>query len=325
MARYLPNRFSLLLLLAVLVAAVLPVRDAAAEWLALVQKGAVALVFFMHGAKLSREVVIAGFVNWRLQLLCLGVTFALFPLVGLLLASIVGGSLAAPLVLGILYICVLPSTIQSAIALTAVAHGNVAAAVCAATVSNILGMLLAPLLLALLAGAGGEAEFSLGMIGKILLQLMLPFVAGQVLQPWIGGWLRRHKPLGTAVDQGTILLVVYLAFSAAVVDGLWRQFEPSDLAEVVAACAVLLVAALVVTLGAGRWLGLPREDRAAALFAGSTKSLASGVPMAGVLFAGQDNIGGVLLPLMLYHQIQLIACAVIAERMGTTTQAAARV
>ena len=299
--------FILMLLGTVLLASILPARGAGATIVGVIADIGIVLLFFLHGAKLSREALWDGARNWRLHLAVLAVTFVVFPLLGLGLSHLVAGPVAA----GILFLTLLPSTVQSSIAFTAIARGNVAAAVCSASFSNLLGIVVTPLLVAWLMGAAGSISFA--SVEAIVLQLLVPFVGGHLLRPWIGEWVARRKEMLTAVDRGSILLVVYSAFGAAVVEGLWHRLSPGDLGIVTLVCVVLLAVVLLVTFGLGRAMGLTREDAIVLQFCGSKKSLASGVPMAGVLFA-PAQVGVVLLPVMLFHQIQLIACAVIARR-----------
>lgn len=311
-ARYRPDNYSLALLGTVGLASLLPVAGRAAGILDHVTTLAIAMVFFLHGAKLSREAVIAGATHWRLHLLVFLATFALFPLLGLVTAGALEGLLPAGLVMGILFLSALPSTVQSSIALTAIGGGNVAAAVCSASASNIAGIFITPLLVALLIGAQGAAV-SLDSVQAIVLQLLVPFIAGQLARPLIGAWVGRHKAMLGRFDRGSILLVVYGAFSAAVTGGLWQQLSPGALGLLLLACAVLLAAVLVATTTASRLLGFSREDEVAAVFCGSKKTLASGVPMAAVLFPAA-TVGLVVLPLMLFHQLQLMVCAALAHR-----------
>ncbi|MBD8545259.1 bile acid:sodium symporter family protein [Sphingomonas sp. CFBP 8760] len=299
--------FILMLLGTVLLASILPPRGVIAMIVGAAADIGIVLLFFLHGARLSREAIRAGASNWRLHAAVLAVTFVVFPLFGLGLSRIMTGPVAA----GILFLTLLPSTVQSSIAFTAIARGNVAAAVCSASFSNLLGIVVTPLLVAWL--MGGAGSISLDSIEAIVLQLLVPFVAGHLLRPWIGAWVTRQKTMLTVVDRGSILLVVYSAFGAAVVEGLWHRLSPGDLALVALICCVLLALVLFVTWGLGSLLGLNREDAIVLQFCGSKKSLASGVPMAGVLFA-PAQVGVVLLPVMLFHQIQLIACAMIARR-----------
>lgn len=302
--------FILALLGTVVLASILPARGSFASWAGYAADAGIVLLFFLHGAKLSREAIWAGARNWRLHLIVFAVTFILFPLFGIGFAALpfVPEALAA----GLLFLTLLPSTVQSSIAFTAIARGNVAAAICSASFSNLIGILITPALVALLMRTGGGGGVSLASVEAILLQLLLPFVAGHVLRPLIGGFVGRHRALLGIVDRGSILLIVYTAFGAAVVEGLWRRVSGTDLALLMALCLMMLALILAVTWFLGRVMHLPREDAIVLLFCGSKKSLASGVPMAGVLFPAAQ-VGVVLLPIMLFHQFQLIACAIIAR------------
>lgn len=307
------DRFLLMLIATVILAALLPIDGEAADAFGWLTKLAIALLFFLHGARLSPRTVIQGMTHWRLHLVILACTFALFPLLGLLIGLFAPGLLPPALAMGILFLCVLPSTVQSSIAFTSMAGGNVPAAICAASASNILGMFLTPLLVSVVMATGDGGGFRLEAMGAILLQLLAPFLLGQVLQRRIGDWVRRNKSWLGVVDRGSILMVVYLAFSEAMVAGLWQRLSASDLAVMVVADCLLLACVLGITIAASRRLGFSREDEIAIVFCGSKKSLASGVPMANVLFPPQ-TIGTMILPLMLFHQIQLFVCAVLARR-----------
>ncbi|MCP3735337.1 bile acid:sodium symporter [Sphingomonas sp. RP10(2022)] len=317
--------FILMLLGTVLLASVLPARG---MWGRIASDAAdvgIVLLFFLHGAKLSRDAIWEGARNWRLHLAVVATTFVVFPLLGLAFANVPG--LVGPVAAGMVFLTLLPSTVQSSIAFTAIARGNVAAAVCSASFSNLIGIVLTPALVAVTmsgmgSGIGGQGSgISLAAVESIVLQLLVPFVAGHLLRPWVGGVIARHKGLLGIVDRGSILLVVYTAFGAAVVEGLWSRVSGADLALIGGLCAALLGIVLLFTWLAGRMLGFSREDRIVLLFCGSKKSLASGVPMAGVLFPAAQ-VGAVLLPVMLFHQIQLIACAIIARRYADAASVA---
>lgn len=306
--------FVLALLGTVVLASVLPVRGSLVPLADAITTAAIVLLFFLHGAKLSREEIVKGASNWRLHLAVVVTTFVLFPLLGLGLVSL--PFVTGPTAAGLLFLTLLPSTVQSSIAFTAIARGNVAAAVCSASFSNLIGIVITPALVALLmSGLAGQAGISIEAVETIALQLLLPFVSGHLLRPGIGGFVGRHRTLVSSVDRGSILLVVYTAFSAAVVEGLWNRVSGETLALILLLCTMLLVVVLAITWLLGRMLGFSRQDAIVLLFCGSKKSLASGVPMAGVLFPAAQ-VGAILLPVMLFHQIQLIACAVIARRMA---------
>ena len=307
--------FILMLVGTVVLASLVPARGEWARVASVAAQIGIVALFFLHGAKLSREAIVAGAAHWRLHLTVLAATFVLFPLLGLALRSLAW--LDPALATGLLFLTLLPSTVQSSIAFTAIARGNVAAAVCSASFSNLLGIVATPALFALtigqMGGGGQRGGGSLAAIEGIVLQLLVPFLAGHLLRPLIGGVVARQKRLLTIVDRGSILLVVYTAFGAAVVEGLWHRVSGADLGIVVGLSIALLTIVMVATWLTGRALGFARADRIVLLFCGSKKSLASGVPMAGVLFPAAQ-VGTVLLPVMIFHQIQLIACALIARR-----------
>ena len=306
------DSYILLLVSMVILASILPVHGQAAVIVGWVVKIAIALLFFPHGAKLSREAVVAGLTHWRLHLLILAFTFVLFPVLGLAISK--SGLLSPTLSTGMLFLCCLPSTVQSSIAFTSIGRGNVAAAVCAASASNLLGIFLTPVLVGLLMQAHGDVG-GWDSIKSIVIQLLLPFVAGQIARPWIGAWIERHKTLVGRVDRGSILLVVYSAFSAAVVEGIWNKVSLPEMLALLVACLVLLAVVMAATIFGSRALGFSKADEVAIVFCGSKKSLATGVPMAGILFPG-PTAGILVLPLMLFHQVQLMACSVIAQRYG---------
>ncbi len=314
--------FLLALLSVVALASVLPCRGAAVPLFHALTIVVIALMFFLQGARLSRAAVVAGLAHWRLHLCILGATFVLFPLLGLGLHALFPSLLKPSLWFGVLFVCVLPSTVQSSIAFTSIGGGNVPAAVCSATASNLLGILITPLLTGVvLAGAvQGGTHVSADGVLDIVLQLLVPFVAGQILQPWIGGWAARNKRLLTFTDRGSILVVVYTAFSAAVVQGLWQAVPPAQLGLILLVDAVLLALVLLATRYGARLLGFSHEDEVAIVFCGSKKTLATGVPMAGVLFPAA-MVGQVVLPLMMFHQLQLFVCAVLARRYARRAEA----
>jgi sodium/bile acid cotransporter 7 len=313
--------FLLALVLTVALASVLPCRGLGATAFGVITNAAIALLFFLHGAKLSREAVLTGIGHWRLHLVVAAATFVLFPLLGLAVRALGSGHIQPNLIAGVLFLCLLPSTVQSSIAFTSIAGGDVPAAVCSAALSNVAGVVITPLLVGLLMAArvagGGVSLSSMEAIG---LQLLLPFVLGHLSRALTAEFLGRHKTVVGLVDRGSILLVVYTAFSAAVVEGLWRRLSLGDFAIVLALDALVLALALIITRQAARWLGFSREDEIAIVFCGSKKSLASGVPMASVLFPAAA-VGPIIVPLMLFHQMQLMVCAVLARRYAASGKA----
>jgi sodium/bile acid cotransporter 7 len=298
----------------VLLACLLPARGVAATGVSHASTAAIALLFFLYGARLSTGEAVRGLRQWRLHGTVFTATFVLFPLLGLAARLLVPSVLTPQLYQGVLFLCLLPSTVQSSIAFTTIARGNTAAAVCSATFSSLFGIVLTPLLAAVLLNTRGGV--SAGSMLGIVEQLLLPFVAGQLLRRWIAGTMARHRRLLGLVDRGSILLVVYGAFSEGVVAGVWGRLSPLGLLVLLLVDAALLALVLTATLLGSRRLGFSRADRIVVVFCGSKKSLASGVPMATVLFG--PAAGLMVLPLMLFHQIQLMVCAVLARHWGAS-------
>lgn len=306
------DTYMILLFVMVLAGAFLPARGMAADALSHASFWAVTLLFLLYGAKLDPSAVKAGFLNWRLQGLTFAATYLLFPALGLLLAAIFGPVLGPEMTTGLLFLSILPSTVQSSIAFTSIAGGNVPGAICAASVSNMVGVVLTPLLAALVLHQDGGG-ISLDAVARIGTQIVLPFVLGQLLRRWIGGFVQRHKLLTTVVDRGAILLIVYSAFGAGTVAGLWTQIPAASLLLLLAVVWLFLALTFLVMAKGGRRLGLPEEDRTVLLFCGSTKSLASGLPIATALFPAA-TLGAIVLPTMLFHLSQLLLCSILAQR-----------
>lgn len=307
------DNYTLLLLGMILLATFLPAQGQAAVFMTWLTRLAVGLLFFLHGARLSRQAILAGVMHWRLHGFVFSFSFLVFPFVGWLLQPVLRPLLGNELAMGMLYLCALPGTVQSAIAFTAIARGNMAASVCSASASSIIGIVVTPLLVLILLNldASGAGFSFLDTLISISLQLLVPFVVGHLLRPLIGEWLAgQHNWLGN-IDKGSILLVVYTAFSASVVAGLWKQVPLNRLLWLTFACVVLLALVLVLTTWLARRAGFNKEDEITIVFCASKKSMATGVPMAQVLFSGA-LLGPMLLPLMIFHQIQLMACAQLA-------------
>jgi solute carrier family 10 (sodium/bile acid cotransporter), member 7 len=306
------DRFLLAIIAAAVLASIFP---AMGPWVDVVDGAttlAIAVLFFLYGARLSPSETIAGLKHWRLHVTILTFTYVLFPLIGLAAVALTGWAMDPGLQAGLLYLTLVPSTVQSSIAFTSIAKGNVAGAVVSASASNILGVFLTPALVWLLMSGTGRAGFTGATIVEIVVQIFLPFVAGQLSRRWIGGFVTAHPEL-KLVDRGSIVLVVYGAFSAGMREHMWSQTSWTAIGILLILSLVILAIMLSLTWEVARRLGFSREDAIAIQFCGTKKSLASGLPMAGVLFAGQP-IGLMMLPLMLFHQAQLMACSALAGR-----------
>ncbi|HEX5393100.1 MAG TPA: bile acid:sodium symporter family protein [Rhodocyclaceae bacterium] len=274
----------------------------------------IAIVFFLHGLGISFTALRDGMSRWKVHLSVQLFTFALFPVIWLGFDALVGRWLPAGLGLGFLYLCVLPSTVSSSVALTGVARGNVPAAIFNATLSGLIGIVATPALVALLADVSSQTlSFADAVIGIAKL-LLLPLVAGQLLRPWLHAWHHRHKKLTTLVDRWAILLMVYGAFCDSVASGLWRDHGIGLLLAALVGSAVILAVVLALTTWTARRLGFTTEDEITTVFCGSKKTLASGMPMAKLIFGAHPALGVIVLPIMFYHQIQLVICSIMANR-----------
>lgn len=312
--RLIPDRFILVLVATLVVASVLPATGVWLEAIGWLSNAAIFLLFFLHGARLSREAVVDGARRWRLQLAILAFGYVAMPAVTLALAHLLAGRFAPELLMGLLFLGVLPTTVQSSIAYSSIARGNVAASVIAAGSSNLLGVVLTPLLFALLASTAFGAV-SLAGVGKVALLLLLPFALGQLLREAVLPTVQRHAKVAGMMDKLTIVLAVYVAFSDAATQGLWSRVSIGALVGLGLVALLLLLAAFAAAWALGGVMRLDPADRATMLFAGAHKSLATGAPMARILFP-PALAGAVILPLMLYHQMQLMLSAVISARLA---------
>jgi sodium/bile acid cotransporter 7 len=302
--------------IAVVLAWLFPDPGADGGWLypEILTKAGVAVVFFLHGLALPFAALKAGMLRWPLHLTVQASTFVIFPIMGIAFLTAAGDFVPEGLKLGIFYLCALPSTVSSSVALTAAARGNVAAAVFNATLSALLGVVLTPMLITIYAGAEGNSLPLGPVILDLVKWLVVPLLLGQAIRPWLGGWATRNKRYTQLIDRGTILMLVYTSFCDSVKRGVWTEQGWNQLLIAMVAACLLLAGALTITSMLCRLLGFPEEDRIAAIFCGSKKTLASGVPMASLIFGKQAELGMILVPIMIYHPLQLIVCGVLAGR-----------
>ncbi len=274
-------------------------------------------IFFLHGLALSTRSLREGLSRWKLHLLVQTLTFVAFPLLFFPFRAAFGGFIPEGLLLGFLYLCALPSTIQSSVAMTAIGKGNVPAAIFNATLSSLLGIVLTPVIVGLVIDMHGGSSINLGKsVTNIATMLFLPFVLGQALRPLLGKLASRRKKLIDNFDKLVILMLVYGSFCDSVKSGLWTNNGPQVIAMTIGGAAIFLAMALLVSSSAAKWLGFSMEDRITAIFCGSKKTLASGVPMARLLFGAHPAVGMIVLPIMFYHQLQLFVCSIMAGRFA---------
>ena len=307
-----PDPLIVLIILAVIIAIIAPARGNFADIFGQLTNVAIALLFFLYGARLSTQEALNGLKHWRLHLTILAFTFVVYPLIGIALRPLTA-VISHDMYLGILFLTLVPSTVQSSVAFTSIAKGNVAGAIISASASNLVGVIITPLLVMLLMGTGGEVHIDTSVFGEIALLLLAPFVLGQLTRRWVGKVAQSKAT--KVVDRGSIAMVVYSAFSKGVVDGIWSSISLWDLAFLVVFAAAFVAFMLWLTRKASQKMGFNRADTIAIEFCGSKKSLATGLPMASVIFAsGGASLGLLILPLMIYHQVQLMMCSWLAAR-----------
>lgn len=304
-----------LIIAAVIIAIIFPASGQFAEWFSTATNLAIALLFFLYGARLSTQEALKGLTNWKLHLTILAFTFVAYPIVGLLLqplSSLIGEEIYR----GILYLTLVPSTVQSSVAFTGIAKGNISGAMVAASASNLAGVFLTPLLVMLIMGAGDGIHIDVSVFFNIALLLLLPFILGQLARNFIPAVKGVAANKATKiVDRGSIAMVVYSAFSEGMVAGVWSRVGVWEVVFLIVFSIVLICFMLWLTRWISAKLGFPRADVIAIEFCGTKKSLATGLPMASVIFGGA-SLGLLILPLMIYHQIQLMICSWLAARYG---------
>lgn len=307
-----PDPLIVLIILAVIIAIIAPARGSFADIFGQLTNVAIALLFFLYGARLPTQEALNGLKHWRLHLTILAFTFVFYPLIGIALRPLTA-VISHDMYLGILFLTLVPSTVQSSVAFTSIAKGNVAGAIVSASASNLVGVIITPLLVMLLMGTGGEVHIDTSVFSEIALLLLAPFVLGQLTRRWAGKVAQSKAT--KIVDRGSIAMVVYSAFSKGVVDGIWSSISLWDLAFLVVFAAAFVAFMLWLTRKASQKMGFNRADTIAIEFCGSKKSLATGLPIASVIFAsGGASLGLLILPLMIYHQVQLMMCSWLAAR-----------
>jgi sodium/bile acid cotransporter 7 len=283
----------------------------------LLNKLGVALIFFLHGLTLASDAFKAGTLRWPLHLIVQASTFLLFPLLGLAVIAVLGSHLSEDLRLGVFFLCALPSTVSSSVAMTAVARGHVPAALFNATLSSLLGVFLTPLWLTAVRPAGGSGSLPIGsVIWDLITWLILPLAVGQLLRPFLGQHAARHKPQLSKIDRATILLLIYTSFCDSFQAGIWQGQGLVALSVATGLCVLILAVVMAATALVSRAAKLPFDEQIVAIFCGSKKTLASGVPMARLMFGRDPGLSVILLPLMIFHPLQLVVCGWFAARWG---------
>ncbi|MCE0495478.1 bile acid:sodium symporter family protein [Vibrio salinus] len=277
----------------------------------------IALVFFLHGLGLSPEAIKSGVSNWRLHIYVQCATFVVYPLLWVIFGDGFLAIMPTALAFGFCYLFVLPSTISSSVTMTSVGKGNVPGAIFNASLSSILGVFITPFLIQIFMGFEGVELNLMSSVVSISKLLLLPMVAGQILRPLLMGFTQRHKSIVNKIDKYVIIMIVYNAFCDSVANHIWSDFSIGLLLLCIGICCVVLLTMVHSIQWGARKVGFERENEVAAVFCGTKKTLAAGVPMAKVIFGTDPNLGMILLPIMLYHPIQIFYCAILANRYAS--------
>ncbi|PMO59610.1 bile acid:sodium symporter [Vibrio breoganii] len=280
----------------------------------------VAIVFFLHGLGLAPSAIKAGLSNWRLHLFIQSATFIFYPLLWVIFGDLFLSYMPAALAFGFCYLFVLPSTVSSSVAMTSVGKGNVPGAIFNASLSSIIGVLITPFLIQLFMGFEGAQLNLMDSVISIAKLLLLPMLVGQLARPLLLAFAEKHKAVVNKVDKYVILLIVYNAFCDSVANGIWHTFSIAMLATTIAVCVAVLMVMIHFFQWGARKSAFSHEDEVAAVFCGTKKTLAAGVPMAAVIFGSDPSLGMILLPIMLYHPIQIFYCAVMANRYAKSAE-----
>lgn len=274
----------------------------------------IGLIFFLHGIGLSPKALRNGISHWRLHLFIQSATFVLYPLLWVVFGQGLLALMPSALAFGFCFLFVLPSTISSSVAMTAIGKGNMPGAIFNASLSSILGILITPLLIQVFMGLEGAEIDVMESVTSISKMLLLPMILGQLLRPFLLSGFEKHKSIIGKLDKYVILLIVFNAFSDSVAEGIWYSFSIEYVIMSVLICGLVLFFVVNLMVKSARWLGFNHEDEVAAVFCGSKKTLAAGVPMAKVIFSADPRLGMILLPIMIYHPLQIFYCAVLANR-----------
>lgn len=294
--------------------------DSAATW-------GIGVIFFLYGVSLATRRLLESATRWQLHLVVQLATFGLFPLVVVLAMPLISRLMPEEVGVGFFFLAALPSTVSSSVAMTSLARGNVPVAIFNASISSLIGVFVTPLLMAWYLHATGGSIALGDVILKLVVIVILPLVAGQLVRPFLLSFVEKHKVIVKVADRAVILAIVYNAFCDSVVAGVWSGQSPTLLIEMIVGVGLLFA---VVYWLIGVFCRVARFDHAdttAVLFCGSKKSLATGLPIAKVMFGAVPQLSLIITPIMIYHFLQLVVIGFIAGRRaarGEVLEAIAR-
>jgi solute carrier family 10 (sodium/bile acid cotransporter), member 7 len=273
------------------------------------------LIFFFYGVKLSPAQLRTGLSNYKLHLVIQSSTFVIFPLLILGIHSFSGAG-NSYMWLGVFYLAALPSTVSSSVVMVSIAGGNLPAAIFNASVSSLIGILITPLWMGLFLDIAETGTDLTSTVIKLSLQILLPVILGFLFHKRLGGFVANNQKKLKNFDQAIILLIVFTAFSESFAKKMFAGNSLADFIWIGLAMAGLFVLIMTIMWVISKWLGFVQADTITVLFCGSKKSLVQGAVMGKVLFPDPLIFGIVLLPLMMYHSLQLLMGSAIAERFA---------
>ncbi len=276
----------------------------------------VSIIFFFYGLKLNPEKLKSGLSNWKVHTVIQLTTFVLFPLIVISLGWLFNVDTSSLTWLGIFFLATLPSTVSSSVVMVAISGGNLPAAIFNASISSIIGIFITPLWMSRLL-KNQDANFDITpIILRLCLEVLLPVIVGFFLHKKWGARTERHNSTLKLFDQVIILLIVYTSFCESFAGNMFRDQSPVEIVELGLLMLLFFAFMFGIMLLVSRWLGFNRPDTITVLFCGSKKSLVQGAVMGKVLFPNPVMLGVVLLPLMMYHALQLMAGSMIAQQMS---------
>ncbi|MFH4964511.1 bile acid:sodium symporter family protein [Gaetbulibacter sp. M235] len=276
----------------------------------------ISLIFFFYGLKLSPDKLKAGLKNWKLHVLVQATTFLIFPLIVLAFHPLIQTQEQEILWLAFFFLAALPSTVSSSVVMVSIAKGNIPAAIFNASISGIIGIVVTPLWMGLFVHSA-QTDFDFTEIYiKLIVQIILPVVFGIILQRYLGKLANEHSSKITLFDKSVILLIIYRSFSESFDEHIFSSVSLSDLLFFFTAVLFLFFIVFTLTGYVAKKLNFNKEDQITTQFCGTKKSLVHGTVFSAILFGNMATIGIILLPLMLFHAIQILIISIIASKSG---------
>lgn len=277
----------------------------------------VVFIFFFYGLKLDPAKLLSQLGHWRMHVLIQSTTFIIFPLIILVSRSLFYKPETDLLWIGAFYLAAVPSTVSSSVVMVSIAGGNISAAIFNASVSSLIGIFLTPVWMNLFVSSESLSAGDLtSVIINLCFQILLPVAAGIALHGKLGFLAVRFKNQLRYVDQTIILLIVFRAFCDSFLNNMFDGYSLRELFLLGGLMLLLFFVMLAVMQVLAVRMGFSREDRITVIFCGSKKSMIQGVVMGQILFPDAAAFAIVLLPLMLYHALQLFAGSILAQRMA---------